>query len=221
MLSLEAFNREADALLQELEEDSKRAMAPLSPMHKPQRKRSAEAENRDPDNMMHLHVMFVRWLNSEKRRPPQSDPTHTCSVGECFYFRRGSYYICLKTGRMHHCTLESCSFKQTPPPIQLANGTVLRQFDRLVCTITGEGYDPEPQLDYEQETIVKSGIHEEKDSAEEGSVFAVSAKHKRRKNTQKNQVCVRVVVSWCLKGTHLEICTDRCGSRSRRGDPRS
>jgi hypothetical protein len=201
--TIEDFEQQADAFMADCEADHTFALAPLSPIHKPQRKRSAEAENRDPDNMMHLHVMFVRWLKSENRRPPESDPAHTCSIGECFYFRRGSYYICLKTGRMHHCTLESCTYKQTPPPIQLANGTILRQVDRLVCTITGEGYEPEPQLDYEQETIVRSGVHEEKDSVEPGVAVTVSARHKRRKSSKKNQVCLLMSLS-------VRVCWSDC-----------
>ncbi len=57
MDELEEF---ASKLLAEAEANHTFDMAPLSPILKPQRKRVAETEHSDPENMMHLHWMFAR-----------------------------------------------------------------------------------------------------------------------------------------------------------------
>ncbi len=118
---------------------------------------------------------------------PVSDPTHTCCLSKCHMFRRGSYFVCSKTGRMHHCTLESCSEKRPPPAIQLANGTILRQVDRLMCTITGEIYEVDPQLDFHEESMVRSGLQEEKESVEEGVAVTLSSAARSKQKKQKSQ----------------------------------
>jgi hypothetical protein len=78
-------------------------------------------------------------------------PHHVCVAAVCPYFRRGSMYVCLVSGRSHECTESTCDALIDPPPLQTGTDYCIRQTGFRVCSVTGRSYhDPELRLEYGQ-----------------------------------------------------------------------
>lgn len=158
------------------------APAPRSPTARIGQKRRATADEKsDPTSPLDLCASFAEFVKAKGLPRPVSDSAHRCRVSECSYFRRGTHFVCLKTGRLHRCSATECTEKKAPSAIPLnGDGYVLRQRDGEVCPVTGETFALDPQLDFHQECLVESGAAEAEDSVAAGQVTKARKKEVKR-----------------------------------------